>query len=614
MSQPVSFRALSSSRRRWVLPLLLVFGLTAALSPLPAQAQSSITGEAVACQDGSAAQYPCENVDLLSYLSTDDLGGVPGIQINDIWGWTDPQTGTEYALVGRSDAIAFVDVSTPTEPVYLGELPTHSEPSSWRDVKTYENHAFVVSEAPSHGMQVFDLTQLRDVTSNGRPVAFSETAHYDRVGKAHNIALNTDTGFAYIIGGNGEGTTCGGGLHMVNVQTPTAPSFAGCFADPSTGRASTGYTHDTQCVIYQGPDTDYQGNEVCFNANETALNIADVTNKNDPSTITNATYPQIGYVHQAWLTEDQRYLYVDDEFDERQGSVDSTRTMVYDVTNLDNPELVTTYKGPTGAIDHNQYIVDNYSYQANYQSGLRILNVAAPENPAEVAYFDTYPSANDASFDGAWSVYPFYERNMVVVSSIGEGLFVLRPEPPPVFSLRGTRQGQGARFQWSVTAGAQTARLHVERKPPRSNTWQSAGTISAKSGAGIQEYEFAFEDLDYGTHQVRVRHVSTSGDERVSTPASVQILPSESYAARGPFPNPAQDRATFTITLRETQPLHVALYDVLGRRVRLLHDGPVEKGVTRRFRIRAAQWASGTYFLRAKGPSAEVLRKVVIVK
>jgi len=405
----------------FLLVCLLACGI--GLGPPSARGQTSITGSEVECEDGTADEYPCENVDLLSHLSIDAIGGDSGVSLNDVWGWTDPEDLTEYALVGRTDGIAFVDVSTPTDPVYVGELPTHSGSSTWRDVKVYDGHAFIVSEASGHGTQVFDLSQLGDVPPEDQPKTFTETAHYDEVGAAHNIVMNRETGFAYIVGGNGSGTTCGGGLHMVDVQTPTDPVFAGCFTD-----ATYGYTHDAQCVTYEGPDTEHQGDEICLNANEDALNIANVTDKDAPATIVNATYPLIGYVHQAWLTENHEYLYVDDELDELQGLVDQTRTLVFDVTDLENPELVTSFSGSTGAIDHNQYIEDGYSYQANYQSGLRILNVSNPEAPAEVGYFDTYPDGNQASFDGAWSTYPFFEDNMVLISSIGEGLFVVEPE------------------------------------------------------------------------------------------------------------------------------------------------------------------------------------------
>ena len=481
--------------------LVCLFACGIGLGPPSARGQTSITGSEVECEDGTADEYPCENVDLLSHLSIDAIGGDSGVSLNDVWGWTDPEDLTEYALVGRTDGIAFVDVSTPTDPVYVGELPSHSGSSTWRDVKVYDGHAFIVSEASGHGTQVFDLSQLGDVPPEDQPKTFTETAHYDEVGAAHNIVMNRETGFAYIVGGNGSGTTCGGGLHMVDVQTPTDPVFAGCFTD-----ATYGYTHDAQCVTYEGPDTEHQGDEICLNANEDALNIANVTDKDAPATIVNATYPLIGYVHQAWLTENHEYLYVDDELDELQGLVDQTRTLVFDVTDLENPELVTSFSGSTGAIDHNQYIEDGYSYQANYQSGLRILNVSNPEAPAEVGYFDTYPDGNQASFDGAWSTYPFFGSNMVLISSIGEGLFVVEPqlnqtEPTIVrFSSNSTAVAEDA--------GPDTLTVTLTETDPTASIEVDVAFNESASGAEADDLD------DYTTQTVSFPASASTGDPR----------------------------------------------------------------------------------------------------
>ena len=128
--------------------------------------------------------------------------------------------------------------------------------------------------AGQHGMQIFDLTRLRDVGED--PVKFEEDAHYRSIASAHNIVINEDTGFAYAVGASSGGETGGGGLHMINIQDPLTPIFAGCFQDMSTGSQKTGYSHDAQCIIYQGPDAEHQGQEICFGANETALSIADV--------------------------------------------------------------------------------------------------------------------------------------------------------------------------------------------------------------------------------------------------------------------------------------------------------------------------------------------------
>ncbi len=397
--------------------------LTVEYAPLPA-----INGGEVPCDDGDAAGYDCDHVDLLSFVPWGELGAGRGARLNDVWGWTDSETGREYALVGRMDGTAFVDVTDAANPRYLGNLAMTegSRANSWRDMKVFKDHAFVVADgAGQHGMQIFDLTQLRDVTE---PREFEATAMYNGIASSHNVAINEETGFAYLVGSSDGGETCGGGSHMVDINDPLNPVFAGCFAHPNTGRRNTGNSHDTQCVIYHGPDQDYVGREICVNSNETALSIADVTDKDDPVAVAAADYPNVAYAHQGWLTEDHRYFYSNDELDEVGGLVDATRTLIWDLEDLDDPLLLSEYMNPTNATDHNLYVHGDRLYMSNNRAGLRVLDISDPENPAELGYFDTTPWGKDvAGFDGTWSVYPYFESGTVLLSSRREGLFIVRP-------------------------------------------------------------------------------------------------------------------------------------------------------------------------------------------
>ena len=415
---------------RFFLPGALILLIT-----VPAAAQStlpSVYGGRIACQNQRAAEHRCQAVDMLSRMSVDDLQASPGgnVYVNDIWGWTDPLSGREYALVGRDDAVAFVDVTDPFRPTYMGHLPSYGRARSvWRDMKVYKDHMFVVQDGRgNNGMQVFDLSQLRNW--NGNPVQYEASTRYTRFSKAHNVAINEETGFAYVVGSD---SGCRG-LHMVDIRSPLDPTYVGCFADRSTGRRGDGYTHDTQCVIYRGPDSDYYGKELCFSSNENALSIADVTDKTDPVAVAATQYPNAAYTHQGWLTEDHRYFVMNDEGDEiRQYYADRdarTRMLIWDVVEVDDPILLMEFKGSSETIDHNLFVRDGYVFASNYTAGLRIIKLPDRpsvwhENVEEVAYFDTYPDSDELNYDGAWAAYPFFPSGNIAVLSNPEGLFML---------------------------------------------------------------------------------------------------------------------------------------------------------------------------------------------
>ena len=406
---------------------------TATVSDTVSAFLPAVSGGEVKCQSGKARGFDCKDADLVAFLPKSAIGAKRGTLLNDLWGWTDSTTGREFAIVGRTDGTSFVEVTDPANPKYLGDLPMHqgARANIWRDMKVYRNHAFIVADGSGpHGMQVFDLTQLRHVTT---PQSFQETAHYARINSAHNIVINPSTGFAYTVGNSMGGETCGGALHMVDIRDPLNPQFAGCYADPALGLQRTGSTHDAQCVTYHGPDARYQGREICFSSSETALGIADVTDKAKPRTLSIAAYPNVAYAHQGWLSDDHRHFFLDDEGDEIAGTAPRTRTVVFDLTDLEDPVVAREFYGNTAASDHNLYVKGRYMYQSNYVAGLRVVDVNDPVNPVEVGHFDTVPFGDNLpGFSGSWSNYPYFKSGVVAATSMREGLFLIRYQPSAV--------------------------------------------------------------------------------------------------------------------------------------------------------------------------------------
>lgn len=375
----------------------------------------------VPCVNGMAGSYACHGYDLQSRVTLNVLSGGQNVSGNDCWGWTDPTSGKEYAIMGYSEGTAFVDISDPVNPIYLGRIPTETWGSVWRDIKVYQNHAFIVADdVGNHGMQVFDLTRLRNLTS---PQVFSPDHVFHGVPSCHNIVINESQPVAYLVGC----PNYSGGPVIVDISNPLAPFELGGYED-------SGYTHDAQVVTYSGPDADYQGKQILvasngnFGSNNKVV-FLDVTDGSNPQFISSISYNVPGYTHQGWLTEDQRYFILGDELDEMD-SGNNTRTIIFDVADLDNPQVLSEYYGPTPAIDHNGYVRDNKFYLANYTAGLRVVDIStvgtSSNTMQEMGYFDSFPGANFADFDGAWSVYPYFASKNILISDMSGGLFIVK--------------------------------------------------------------------------------------------------------------------------------------------------------------------------------------------
>jgi len=359
--------------------------------------------------DDRGGGFDASGVTLMAWLPLNNFPGGHGSG-NDCWGYVSP-SGREYAIMGLERGYGFVEITDPANPVIVASI---SGPTSlWHDVKVIGNYAYGVSEGGS-GIQVMDLSDI----DNGN-VTLVRNQMSGGHASTHNIVANPDAGTLFLCGAN----IANGGLVNLDMSDPTRPTVSGAWSNM--------YVHDAQVVSYtQGP---YAGREIAFCASgfnngwdSTGLRIVDVTNKSNMFTIATYFYTSPAYSHQVWISPDKQYAYLDDELDEDFGLVPTTTTRIIDISNLSNPVQVGTFTSNVPAIDHNLYTRDQYIFEANYTSGLRVFDASDPVHPVQIAYFDTYPSDDAPAFNGAWSCYPYFPSGTVIVSDINRGLFVLR--------------------------------------------------------------------------------------------------------------------------------------------------------------------------------------------
>lgn len=154
-------------------------------------------------------------------------------------------------------------------------------------------------------------------------------------------------------------------------------------------------------MIYKGPDSRYYGKEICYGYNEDSLTIYDITNKTTTNIISRISYDGASYTHQGWVldTENQEFLLIDDELDEQRkagpAADQKATTYIWNISNLEKPIQTGLFKSSVVSIDHNQFVINGFSYQSNYGAGMRILDVSGiPQDPTggnvkEVAYIDS---------------------------------------------------------------------------------------------------------------------------------------------------------------------------------------------------------------------------------
>lgn len=355
-----------------------------------------------------------QNMDAVAFIP---LAEMLAEKVNDIASWYDHEQGQSYILAGCDNGTAIYRVLPGGRPMYMGKLPTSSVSSLWRDIKVVQHHAYVVSEAPAHGMQVLNLEALREWHPLDGPLAWAPDTVVGAPSSAHNLIAYEHKNVLIQVGS----TFAGGGAVLFDVQNPEAPQLVGTASE-------WGAFHDGHALKYDGPDMEHAGKDVLFAAGSGKLWILDISDPSDVTLISSRPYPDAHFAHQVWVSEDQDHAFLGDELDETSSGT-PTRTMVFDVTDLDHPVIAEIHESETTASDHNQYTYGEWLFQSNYKEGLRMLSDAWPVSPVltERGYFDPLDSINGPGFQGAWSHVMLAEEGVLAFTSINQGLWVVRP-------------------------------------------------------------------------------------------------------------------------------------------------------------------------------------------
>ena len=320
---------------------------------------------------------------------------------NDIWGWSDPITQEEYALVGLNDGFACVNVTVPSNPVeefYISDLN-----STWRDVKTWGNYAYVTTEADA-GLLIVDLSDMTGNT-NWHISQFSNpiTGASVTFTAAHNLYID-ENGICYIFGASnsGGGNPSDGVIFLDVASNAINPVYLGEWDDE--------YIHDG---MVRG-DTLYAG---CINAGD--LYIIDVSNKSNPVVLATYQTPN-AFTHNAWVSDDGNYVFTTDE------KADSYIAS-YDISDISNIQEVDRVQSnpESNSIVHNTHVDGNFLVTSWYRDGTIVHDISNPENLVQVAYYDSYNGGGNLGpndgFDGCWGTYPFLPSGNIISSDINSG-------------------------------------------------------------------------------------------------------------------------------------------------------------------------------------------------
>jgi choice-of-anchor B domain-containing protein len=409
--------------------------------------------------------------------------------VSSLWGYIDPDTGTEYAAVGTATGVSVVDLSDPNDVQEIAFMPDLN--SQWREVKSYGHYIYSVTEAGG-GVQVINMTDPNNVTqTHWAP----NIPGLGTLGSIHAITVD-EFGFLYL---NGSNLNSGGPL-IVDVSADDGnPVYV--------GKLPAIYCHDS-----------YARNNILYTSDIYAGNfkVYDVTNKAAPVLLATQGTPY-AFTHNTWLSDDGKTIFTTDE-------KANAPVGVYDISDLNNIVELDQFRPIAtlgqGVIPHNVHVWNDWVITAYYTDGTIIIDGSRPENMIEVGYFDSFVSQT-AGFFGVWGVYPYFPSGLVIASDIQNGLLVYEVNYVRACWLEGTVAD-------AVTGlPIQGASAHIASTQANAATTGLDGVY--KTGQAIP----GTFDVTFSANGYVSKTVSAVLDNGVLTILDVELEPLASYTFSG---------------------------------------------------------------------------------
>jgi len=352
--------------------------------------------------------YAASNFTLISLISPETFTNSYGDKYSSCWGWYQANKNKEYAIAGSASGTYWVDVTNPSTPTVSAFRAGKITSTIWREIKTYQNYCYVVSDdSGPNSFQIFDMQYLPDSVHK----VYDSQALFR---KGHTLAV--DGNKLYVAGV----TFSTGATSSMNVYSLATPSVPVLLRRLNQDAPFIGYVHD-MCVEN---DTVFAscGNQglYVFKYNSGSNNFTQLGSM--------TTYTASGFNHSSAWTPNRKTLILTDEVPA------SLPIKMVNVQNLSNINVLTTTNQFVNTTPHNPFMVSNrYCFMASYQDGLQLYDISNPSAPSLAGYFDTYfqggGNNNNWSgddYNGLWAAYPYFPSKNIFACDQRNGLFMLK--------------------------------------------------------------------------------------------------------------------------------------------------------------------------------------------
>lgn len=297
-----------------------------------------------------------------------------------------------------------------------------------------------------------------------------------------------------------------------------------------------------------------------------------------------------------------------------------------------NSEVKTESASSSGAYS---FLAQMAAIPASFVDSDEALSTVLAEGGGQ-AFIDSYSSRNLTTYVDGGNLYwladeptanTFWHVKILGATRSGIETFerfvdmqtgeILDPTALPVELTSFTAQvteGANIQLRWETASETNNAGFEVQHRAPEGADFESVAFVRGH-GTTVQSkaYRYRVPSVEPGIHRFRLKQIDTDGAFAYSPEVEVEVDLGDQLLFEAPYPNPFRSVSTIRFGVPTDGPVHIDLFDALGRHVRTLHAGKVEGGQMYERQIEATGLASGLYFIRMQSPSGRIQSQSITV-
>jgi hypothetical protein len=249
------------------------------------------------------------------------------------------------------------------------------------------------------------------------------------------------------------------------------------------------------------------------------------------------------------------------------------------------------------------------TYLLTYANG-----VVYAYSPTDGSYISSCTLGSQPSSD-EWSIC--YSNGYFMVTDVNDADYYVwtidEGVPVELTSFTANVTNNNVNLNWATATETNNQGFEIQRKSDNTEYEQVGYVAGFGTTTEPKSYSFTDANIQAGNYSYRLKQLDFDGSFEYSSEVNVEVMTPGSFELSQNYPNPFNPSTTIKYSLPENSFVNLAVYNLLGEKVRTLVN-EVQNAGNYKLNFDASGLTSGTYVYRLSTGFGTLTEKMVLLK